>query len=157
MDYYGDEIGIDAPGRSCFGDPYNRAPYPWPDASGNVDTYGPPDDYMLSYYTRLGALRHSLPALRTGSLISLLTGDTNSVSSDNGVYAFARVAPPNKPVLIVLNKGSEAEAAQIPLRGLYPNGANLDDALGGVVLPVRNGAASVSAPPRGGLVLVGTS
>ena len=65
MVYYGDEAGIDAPGRSGFGDPYNRAPYPWTDASGNVDTYGPPADYMLSWYTRLGALRHSLPALRT--------------------------------------------------------------------------------------------
>ncbi len=154
MVYYGDEAGIDAPGRSGFGDPYNRAPYPWRDASGNVDTYGPPADYMLSYYTRLGALRRSLPALRTGSVVPLFTGDTNSVRSDNDVYAFARVAAPNKPVIVVLNKGSGGEAAQIPLRGLYPNGTSLEEAPEGVVLQVRNGAAFVSAPPRGGVVLV---
>src|SRR5204863_9267759 len=36
MIYYGDEAGIDAPGRNGFGDPYNRAPYPWADATGNA-------------------------------------------------------------------------------------------------------------------------
>ena len=123
MVYYGDEAGIDAPGRSGFGDPYNRAPYPWRDASGNVDTYGPPADYMLSYYTRLGALRRSLPALRTGSVVPLFTGDTNSVRSDNDVYAFARVAAPNKPVIVVLNKGSGGEAARrFPCAGCIRTG-----------------------------------
>jgi glycosidase len=151
MVYYGDEVGIDAPGRAGFGDPYNRAPYPWTDASGNVDTYGPPVDFMLSWYTRLGRLRHSLPALRTGSFVSLFAGDTNTVRSDNDVYAFARVGAPNKPVIVALNKGDEAEAAQIPVRGLYPNGAKL----GEQNLPVANGRVFVSVPPRSGVVLVG--
>jgi len=50
MIYYGDEIGIDAPGKNGRGDPYNRAPYPWLDESGDVGTYGPPDPVTLSYY-----------------------------------------------------------------------------------------------------------
>jgi glycosidase len=153
MVYYGDEVGIDAPGRVGFGDPYNRAPYPWTDASGNVDVYGPPADYMLSWYTRLGQLRHSLPALRSGSFVSLFAGDTNTVRSDNDVYAFARVGSPNKPVIVVLNKGEQAEAAQIPVRGLYPNGTKL----GEQNLPVASGRVFVSVPARSGVVLVGTS
>jgi glycosidase len=156
MVYYGDEVGINAPGKSGFGDPYNRAPYPWTDASGNASTYGPPDADVLSWYTRLGALRRSLPALRNGSVVTLFTGDTNAVRSDNDVFGFARVAAADKPVIVVLNKGSDAESAQVPLRGLYPNGASLTDAIGGVVVPVRNGAAFVSVPARSGVVLVGT-
>jgi glycosidase len=145
MIYYGDEAGIDAPGRSGFGDPYNRAPYPWTDASGNVDTYGPPADYMLSWYTRLGALRHSLPSLRNGSFSSLFANNT--------VFAFARVAVPNRPVIVALNKGGQAAEVAIPLRGLYPDGTELEDALGGVKLTTANGRVSVSVPPRSGVVL----
>jgi glycosidase len=157
MVYYGDEVGINAPGRSGFGDPYNRAPYPWADASGDPAVYGPPGrDEMLSWYSRLGALRSSLPALRSGSMTTLFTGDTSKVSSDNDVYAFARVAAPNKPVLVLLNKGSNAEAAAVPVRGLYPNGAALEQVLGGVQIPVRNGAAFVSVPAQSGIVLVGS-
>jgi glycosidase len=145
MIYYGDEAGIDAPGRSGFGDPYNRAPYPWTDASGNVDTYGPPADYMLSWYTRLGALRHSLPALRSGSFTTLF--------ANNNVFAFARIAVPNRPVIVALNKGAQAAEVAIPLRVLYPNGTELEDALGGVRVTTANGRVSVSVPPRSGVVL----
>jgi glycosidase len=157
MVYYGDEAGIDAPGRSGFGDPYNRAPYPWADASGNVDTYGPPADFMLSWYTRLGALRRSLPALRAGSLVTLFAGDTTGVQADNSVYAFARVALPDKPVIVVLNKGNNPAQAAIPLRGLYVNGTELEQALGGAPVAAASGRVVVSVGPRSGLVLVGTS
>jgi cyclomaltodextrinase len=147
MVYYGDEIGIDAPGRAGFGDPYNRAPYPWTDASGNVDTYGPPADYMLSWYTRLGALRHSLPALRTGNFIPLFANNT--------VFAFARFSPPNKTVIVALNKGSQPAQVAIPLRGLYPNGAELQDALEGPIITAGSGRVVISIAPRSGMVLVG--
>ena len=145
MVYYGDEAGIDAPGRSGFGDPYNRAPYPWTDASGNVDTYGPPADYMLSWYTRLGALRHSLPVLRSGSFTTLF--------ANNNVFAFARSAPPNRPAIVALNKGAQAATVAIPLRGLYPNGTELEDALGGAHVTTGQGRVNVSVPPRSGVVL----
>jgi glycosidase len=143
MVYYGDEVGIDAPGRAGFGDPYNRAPYPWTDESGNVDTYGPPDPAMLDWYMRLGSLRRSLPALRSGSLMTLFTNAS--------VYAFARVAAPHKPVIVALNKGSQPATVRIPVRGLYPDGATLGD------VRVTGGRVAVTVPPVGGLVLVGTS
>src|SRR5204863_10003477 len=33
--YYGDEIALNAPSIKDQDDPYNRAPYPWPDTTGN--------------------------------------------------------------------------------------------------------------------------
>jgi glycosidase len=149
MIYYGDEAGIDAPAKGGFGDPYNRAPYPWPDASGNVDTYGPPDLGLNAYYKKLAELRHSLPALATGSFVPLFT--------DASVLAFVRVAAPSKPVLVVLNKGDQPDAVTIPVRGHFPNGAALEDALLGSRASVSGGSTRVNVSPRTGLILVGTS
>jgi glycosidase len=139
MLYYGDETGFYVPGKNGFGDPYNRAPYPWADQGGS------PNQSVLDWYTLLGSLRHSLPALRNGSLVTL--------STKRNIYAFARVLPPDKPVIVALNKGTIAETATISLRGLYPAGATLQDELTGT----RFSAGSVTVPPRGGVVLVGTS
>jgi glycosidase len=153
MVYYGDEAGINAPGRSGFADPYNRAPYPWEDESGNVNTYGPAEQFMIDWYSTLATLRQIWPALRTGSVVTLLTGDTTSSSTDNGVYAFGRVGAPNKPVLVALNKGGEAASARIPVRGLYPNGTTLENAFDGTGAQVSGGAVEVRVPPIGGIVL----
>ena len=139
MLYYGDETGFYVPGKNGFGDPYNRAPYPWADQGGT------PNQSVLDWYALLGSLRHSLPALRNGSLVTL--------STKRNIYAFARVLPPDKPVVVALNKGTIAETATISLRGLYPSGATLQDQLTGT----RFSAGSVTVPPRGGVVLVGTS
>jgi glycosidase len=153
MILYGDEVGINAPGA----DPFNRAPYPWADASGDLSLYGPPDQGMLDYYTKLGRLRAQLPALRATGFTSLLTGDTTRSSADNGVYAFLRAGGAAKPVIVALNNGSAAESATIPLRGAYPNGTTLQDALGDGGATVMGGAVTVSVPARSGLVLVGGS
>jgi glycosidase len=149
MIYYGDEAGVNAPGRGGFGDPYNRAPYPWPDESGSVNTYGPQDTEMIDYYTKLASLRRSLPALRTGSTRTLVT--------DRNVYAFARVAPPDKPVIVVLNKNRDFVPARIPVGGLYPNGTVLRDALVGDSAQVVGGVLTIRVRGPGGLVFVGTS
>ncbi len=148
MIYYGDEVGINAPGKSGFGDPYNRAPFPWTDESGTIGTYGPPDTGTTQYYAQLGALWHLHPALRTGSLVTLFA------SAD--LYAFARVAPPDKPVVVVLNKADHEAKDAIPIRGLYPNGL-LQDELTGEKFAVGSGDLRVVVPPRSGLVLAGTS
>jgi glycosidase len=153
MVYYGDEAGINAPGRSGFGDPYNRAPYPWDDESGNVNTYGPAEQFMTDWYSALATLRQIWPVLRTGSVVTLLTGDTTSSSADNGVYAFGRVGAPNRPVTVALNKGRESAAARIPVRGLYPNGTTLENAFDGTSSQVTGGAVEVRVPPIGGIVL----
>jgi glycosidase len=147
MIYYGDEAGINAPGRGGFGDPYNRAPYPWPDESGDVNTYGPPDAEMIEYYTKLASLRRSLVPLRIGSTTMLFTNAS--------VLAFARVAAPHAPPIVVLNKGSQPATVAVPVRGLYPNGATLEVGLGDGQTQVAGGRVSVTVAPRSGVVLVG--
>ena len=154
MIYYGDEVGIDAPGQNGFGDPYNRAPYPWTDESGDVGRYGPPDSGMLAYYRRLAELRHTLPSLRGGSFQTLLTGDRTRATSDNDVYAFARAAAPAKPVIVALNKSANSEITTIPARNLYPNGTTLVDQLLGIEATVTGGSIRATVPGHGGLVLV---
>jgi hypothetical protein len=115
-----------------------------------VNTYGPPDAGMIEYYTKLASLRRSLVPLRTGSTRTLFT--------NANLYAFARVAPPNQPVIVVLNKSAQVDAAVVPVRGLYPNGARLVDQLAGGFAQVGGGALRAFAvPPRSGLVFVGTS
>jgi Neopullulanase-like, C-terminal domain len=74
---------------------------------------------MVAYYARLSHLRHSLPSLRTGLLATLFT--------NADVYGFARMAPPDKPVVVVLNKGGQPATVDVPVRGLYPNGTVLRD------------------------------
>ena len=62
-------------------------------------------------------------------------------------------APPNRPVIVALNKGAQAATVAIPLRGLYPNGTELEDALGGAHVTTGQGRVNVSVPPRSGVVL----
>jgi glycosidase len=152
MVLYGDEVAINAPGS----DPFNRAPYPWSDASGNLALYGPPDLGVLDFYTRLGRARAELPALREGGFSTLLTGDTTKASGDNDVFAFLRSGAGAKPVIVVLNKGANDEKASVPMRGAYANGATLQDALGNGSFSVSGGAVSVTVAPRSGLILVGS-
>jgi cyclomaltodextrinase / maltogenic alpha-amylase / neopullulanase len=147
---YGDEVAVNAPG----GDPFNRAPYPWTDETGDVTTYGPPDTAMLAYYRRLGELRRTLASLRSGTFQTLLTGDATRVRGDEQVYAFARAAAPNKPVIVALNKSGDSQIATIPARGLYPNGTTLVDQLLGIEASVTNGSIHTTVPGHSGLVLV---
>ena len=135
--YYGDETGFYVPGKNGFSDPYNRAPFPWDDEGVG----------MVDEYARFAAIRHALPALRTGSMATLLTNAS--------VYAFARVAPPDKPVVVVLNKGAQTEV-DVPVRGLYPNGARLVDQRGTLGVDVAGGRIHVPMFPRSGVILVGT-
>ena len=151
MVLYGDEVAINAPG----GDPLNRAPYPWSDATGDLALYGPPDLGVLDFYTRLGRIRKELTALRQGGFATLLTGDTSSSSTDNDVYAFLRSGAPAQPVIVALNKASAREPATIPVKGAYPNGAMLTDELTGDTVTVSGGSVAVIVPPRNGVVLVG--
>jgi glycosidase len=152
MVLYGDEVAINAPGS----DPFNRAPYPWSDASGNLALYGPPDLGVLDFYTRLGRARSDLPALREGGFSVLLTGDTTPSTGDNDLFAFLRSGAGAKPVVVVLNKGAQEEAGVVPLRGMFPGATQLRDELGSGAYDVNSaGQVTVTVPPRSGLILVG--
>lgn len=149
MVYYGDETGFAVAGKNGFSDPYNRAPFPWTDVARDLRTGYLADPRMGDYYARLAAIRRSLPALRAGSLTTLFT--------NVNVYAFARVAPPDKPVVVVLNKSDRPTRLDILVRGLYPNGTTLRDQKSSFQTTVANGRARVELFPRDGVILVGTS
>jgi glycosidase len=150
MVLYGDEVAMNAPG----GDPFNRAPYPWTDESGAVTTYGPPDPVTLRYYQGYAQMRATYPALRRGAFTTLLTGDTTRDAGDNDMYAFMRSGGADVPVVIVMNRGSNAESARIPLRGAFPGADSLVDLIKGRRFAISGGAAMVTLEPRTGAVLV---
>ena len=147
MIYYGDEAGINAPGLGAA-DPFNRAPYPWSDASGDPKTYGPADATMIAYYSKLGRIRHELPALRTGSFERVLADDAA------GVYAFGRTGSGAKPVIVALNKSGSRRDVVLRIGRFYPDGASVEDRIGGAASTVTGGAVRVSLAARSGAVLV---
>lgn len=144
MTLYGDEVAINAPGS----DPFNRAPYPWSDASGNVNTYGPPDLGVLDWYQRLGRARADLPALRGTGFTSLL--------ANAQVYAFARTGGAAKPVIAVLNRSATPATATIPLRGTYSGGMTLTDALSDATFSTSGGSVRVTLGGDDALILAGS-
>ncbi len=168
MVYYGDEAGINSPsvGNSGAGlpedDPYNRAPYPWSDESGDQNIYGPADTSLVNFYTTLGNFRRVHPALRTGSFEALLTGDTTASTTDNNSFAFARTLETDK-IIVVMNNGASANTITIPVSAYFADGTILYDALssgslnskdnllGG--LTVSGGNVTLTIPARSGAVL----
>lgn len=164
MVYYGDEAAINSPsvGNSPGGqpedDPYNRAPYPWADESGNTNIYGPVDTNVSGFYTSLGLLRGNYPALRTGAFTTLLTGDTTASATDNNTFAFARTDAANK-IIVVMNNGTTLNTATIPVGAYFANGTVLSDALGVSSLSpsgthtVSGGNITVTLPARSGAVI----
>jgi len=148
--YYGDEIALDAPSQPDSGgnlqdDPYNRAPYPWPDASG--DHYPPPDEDMLAFYQQIAALRHDHPALREGDMITLLADDTA------GVYAFLRVnRAAGSAAIVALNQNDQDQTVTVEFGGLLPGNLTLEPAFGGEPVDTASGSATLDVPALGGNV-----
>jgi glycosidase len=148
MIYYGDEAAVNAPGLGAA-DPFNRAPYPWSDASGDPSTYGPADTSLITYYSKLSRMRHELPALRTGSFERVIANDAA------GVYAFARAGGGAKPVIVALNKSSSPRDVVLRIGRFYSDGTSVEDRIGGAASSVSGGAVRVSLAARSGAVLVG--
>ena len=151
--YYGDEVALNAPsvddGGTVQDDPYNRAPYPWPDAEG--DTYTADAD-MLVFYQQLAALRHANPALREGELITLRADD------ERGVYAFARVdRAAGNVALVVLNNSDQPQRVSLQTMFRLPTGLTLQPAFGGEPLNTDAGFVVVDVPALGGNVWTATA
>ncbi len=102
MIYYGDEVGM-------WGsdDPNNRKPMIWND----LGPYDDPKQVVMEehhrFYREVIALRKAHPALRTGSIETVLTDD------DQDVMAFVRENE-GEEVLVVINAGSEPATITIP-------------------------------------------
>lgn len=152
--YYGDEIALDAPslpdsGGNLQDDPYNRAPYPWPDEEG--DAYSR-DEEMLAFYQTLGTVRNAHPALREGERITLLADD------DAGVLAYLRVdVTAGDAVLVVINQSEQERTVELALDGLVARDLTLEPVFGGETITVGPEPVSVTVPALSGNIWAGTA
>ncbi len=102
MLYYGDEVGLSEAGVYRDGvwrdDPFNRAPFPWPDTPGFYEA----DAERLRLVRRLSALRWSHAALREGDI-----EHGWAVDDASGLYGFRRTAG-EATAVVLLNRGASA-------------------------------------------------
>jgi neopullulanase len=132
--YYGDEIGMEG-----WHDPDCRRAFPWDQSRWDQD--------LLAFFRRAIALRHSYPALRRGRYVRLHADDQHKV------YAFARQAE-QQTLVVVLNNGPERYDLDLPVRGLFVNGALLRDVWGDSEAQVVDGRITRGTlEPRSGAVL----
>jgi len=159
MVYYADEVAVNSPslassGNGPIGDPYTRPPYPWLDQAGDPTIYGPPDTNVQSYYTNLAHLRKQYPALRKGSFVTLLTGDTQESGTAANTYAFARVLSGADTAIVAMNNGAASNTATVPVNGLFPDGTVLQDAISGTTYSVSGGNVSITLAAITGALLL---
>lgn len=151
--YYGDEIGLNHDGVWSSGkwedDPYNRAPFPWNDASGSSYTA---DSGLQAHARKMASIYHSYRALQDGDVQhGLLVDDANKL------YGFARTNG-SQTALIVLNRDNSAHPAT--LSGLnaspynLPDGTVLVDALNGGTVTVSGGSVNITVNSNWGVVLL---
>ncbi len=150
MVYYGDEVGVDAPGAWYNGkwedDPYNRVPFPWEDEPG----YYAQRPTITQTYHLLGEVRQAIPALRLGDFRTLLVDD------EAKLYAYARRAD-DEVALVLVNRSDASQTATLNLRGYLGYGVVLSDALAAVPTTFTvgtDGRLVLTVPPMWGRVLI---
>lgn len=128
--YYGDEAGLQPDdvwdGQSWKDDPYNRAPYPWPDRGLSRD------EGLLQYFQALGQTRKTLPVLAHGSFSVVAVDDVRRL------LVFKRTLPGSE-VWSVLHRGALAETVRLDVTATLPNSTWLRDAQSGQRWQVMNG------------------
>ncbi len=131
--FYGDEIGLEG-----GVDPDARRTMPW----DRPETW---DMAALAYHKRLIELRHTLPALRTGTFHMLY--------ADDAVFAFARKLE-DQTVIVVVNNDDQPRRVSIPVASMLPDGQDLMARYGNYRNRIIHGTLEVQAPARDGLILV---
>ncbi|MBN2547606.1 MAG: glycoside hydrolase family 13 protein [Anaerolineales bacterium] len=162
--YYGDEIGLHQDGvydsSTWQDDPYNRVPFPWPDASGSYYGYGSGSDTSSNAYNtnlqgfarHMASLRWSYPALQDGDVQHGLV-----IDDANKLYGYARTNG-SQTALILLNRDSAAHSATFSGLNAAPynlsDGTLLKDGISGTTYTVSGGQVTVSVTPTWGAVLL---
>ncbi|HAJ34645.1 MAG TPA: hypothetical protein DCL15_02965 [Chloroflexi bacterium] len=129
--YYGDEVGLVGFGSDGpRDDPYNRQPYPWPDAEGYDDlpAWRQQDTTLLAHYQRLGQLRQQYSFLRTGAWDTLLLDDA-------GLIVYGR-KDASGAAIIAVNRSDQERAVSFDASGYLPWDATLTDPFGDATLTV---------------------
>ncbi len=106
--YYGDEIGL-----TGERDPLCRKTFPWDKSNWNEDLH----DYLREVI----AVRHALPALRTGSY--------EPIYAEGDVLAFLRKHKLDN-VLVVLNNSVSKQTLDLNVGDAFSNETELQDQLG---------------------------
>ncbi|MGB8648903.1 MAG: glycoside hydrolase family 13 protein, partial [Anaerolineae bacterium] len=156
--YYGDEVGLTADdvydGSLLQDDPYNRAPYPWPDASGS--SYATDTTNLLPFERQMASMRWSYRALQDGDVQHGIV-----IDDANKLYGYARTGTfsgQTQTALIVLNRDSSSH--NVTLTGLnatpysLANGTVMVDAVNGGTTTVAGGQLTVTVNPTWGVVLL---
>ena len=120
MIYYGDEAGMEG-----FEDPLNRGTYPW----------GRENTGLVTWFSRLGALRNAYPALQSGTLSWLYTAGP--------LLIFAREVDGERLVTAVNASG---DSQTVTLSWELPSPTDL---LSGEALSVSAGVLRLELPPWG--------
>ena len=123
--YYGDEVGLAGFGSDAMrDDPYNRQPYPWPDAEGydSLPDWRQQDTTLLAQYRQLGQLRQQYSFLRTGSWDTLWVDDA-------GLYVYGR-KDASGAAIIAVNRSRTQQAVSVDVSGYLPWRAALADPMG---------------------------
>lgn len=137
--YYGDEVGLVGFGSDVTrDDPYNRQPFPWPDAEGYDDlpAWRQQDAALLAEFQALGQLRRQHSFLRTGSWDTLAVDDA-------GLYVLGR-KDDTGAAIVAVNRSSVTQTVDLNLSGYLPFGAALSDPLNGGAATVGDGAATAA-------------
>ncbi len=152
--YYGDEVGLSHDAVFANGkyedDPYNRAPFPWPDAGGKSYV---PDTGLQEFARRMASIRWSYRALQDGDV-------QHGLIIDDGqkLYGFARTLEAGGTALVALNRdGAQHTATFKGLNGAPYNlsdGTVLLEVIEGGTYTVENGMVSVPVNPSWGAVLL---
>lgn len=150
--YYGDEVGLSQDGvwdgSTWQDDPYNRAPYPWPDTPGDFQA----DLSLWAFVQRMASIRHAVRALQDGDVLHGLI-----IDDANRLYGFARIWG-SQAVVVLLNRDTVTHT--ITLSGVdtspigWTNGTVLQEVLSGVTIPVSNGQVTIPVPPEWGAVVL---
>jgi glycosidase/fibronectin type 3 domain-containing protein len=143
--YYGDEVGLVGFGSDGpRDDPYNRQPYPWPDAEGydTLPTWRQQDTALLAHYQQLGQLRQQHSFLRTGAWDTLLLDDA-------GLIVYGR-KDASGAAIIAVNRSDQEQTVSFDASGYLPWGMELSDPFGEAALTVGDaGNVSFTAPTMG--------
>jgi len=150
--YYGDEIALNHDGvwtTKWEDDPYNRAPYPWPDTLGSSYGVSPT---LLTFARKMASIRWSYPALQTGDVQHGLV-----IDDANKLYGFARTTG-TQTALIVLNRSSNQHTVTLSSLNAapynLPNDTVMYDAIEGHSYTVAGGAITVPVNSSWGVVLL---
>lgn len=143
--YYGDEVGLVGFGSDVGrDDPYNRQPYPWPDADGydELPAWRQQDVTLLEHYRRLGQLRQQHSFLRTGSWDTLLVDDA-------GLVVFGR-KDQSGAAIIAVNRSEADLPVSFDASGYLPWGAELRNPFSNATLTVGDlGNVTFTTPAMG--------